>query len=219
MFKLMFNPWCLSVIVICLLLTACQDSHKSVTVEPDRRRLELNLNQPTHSQGVPNMATDTMNTPNDLIAEGKTAPAFTLPDQDGKKHKLSDYKGKWVVLYFYPKDDTPGCTKQACQFNEAEQQLKDLDAVVLGVSPDAVDSKRKFADKFNLDFPILADPDKKVLLKYGVWQEKKNYGKTYLGVVRTTYLINPTGKVAKRWDKVKADGNAAAAVETIQAMQ
>ena len=158
-------------------------------------------------------------TPSELVAEGKPAPAFTLSDQQGNKHKLADYKGKWVVLYFYPKDDTPGCTTQACQFRDADHQLKDLGAVVLGVSPDDVASHEKFAAKFDLDFPILADPDKKVLAKYGVWQEKKNYGKTYMGVVRTTYLIDPAGKVAKRWNRVKADGNAAAVVATLETMQ
>lgn len=165
------------------------------------------------------MADAQVNTPDDLVAEGQKAPAFTLADQNGEKHKLSDYAGQYVVLYFYPKDDTPGCTTQACQFRDADAELEKLGAVVLGVSPDAVDSKLKFAEKYNLNFPVLADPDKKTLLKYGVWQEKKNYGKTYMGVVRTTYLIGPDGKVVKRWDKVKADGNAAAAVEAIKQAQ
>lgn len=148
-----------------------------------------------------------INTKEDLIAEGSKAPAFTLPDQSGAKHKLADYQGRWVVLYFYPKDDTPGCTKEACQFNDTQQKLEQAGAVVLGVSPDDETSHGKFAEKFSLGFPLLADPKKKVILKYGVWQEKNRYGKVYPGIVRTTYLIDPKGKVAKRWDNVRADGH------------
>ncbi|MEM9883415.1 MAG: thioredoxin-dependent thiol peroxidase [Planctomycetota bacterium] len=134
---------------------------------------------------------------------GRAAPAFTLPDQAGKKHKLADYKGQWVVLYFYPKDSTPGCTKEACGFRDAANELDDADAVVLGVSPDDTASHAKFAEKQALNFYLLADTDQKVCEKYGVWQEKSMYGKKYMGVVRTTYLIDPKGKVAQRWDKVK----------------
>ena len=138
-----------------------------------------------------------------IIEEGKQAPAFHLADQYGKKHRLSDYAGRWVVLYFYPKDDTPGCTKEACQFRDAAKDLRQREAVVIGVSPDDEESHAKFADKLGLPFPLLADHDAKVCQKYDVWQEKSMYGRIYMGVVRTTYLIDPRGKVAKRFDKVK----------------
>lgn len=142
-----------------------------------------------------------------LIDPGKPAPAFHLPDQTGEKHRLSQYKGKWVILYFYPKDNTPGCTTQACKFNESLDPLTARGAVVLGISPDPVKSKAKFADKLDLNFPILADEGSAVCEKYGVWQEKSMYGRSYMGVVRTTYLIDPAGKVRKRLDKVKVRGH------------
>ena len=151
----------------------------------------------------------------ELIEPGKAAPAFHLPDQEGNKHRLSQYKGKWVVLYFYPKDNTPGCTTQACKFRDSEDQLTDLGAVVLGISPDPVKSKAKFADKLDLNFPILADEGSEVSTKYGVWQEKSMYGRTYMGVVRTTYLIDPAGKVRKRFDKVKVRGHVDEVVQAI----
>ena len=154
-----------------------------------------------------------------LVPEGKAAPAFHLADQTGTKHRLSAYKGQWVVVFFYPKDNTPGCTKEACGFRDAEAQLQDLGAVVLGISPDAVKSKEKFASKFDLNFPILADEEKATCEKYGVWQEKKNYGRTYMGVIRTTYLIDPTGKVAKRWDKVRVAGHVDAVLQTLAELQ
>lgn len=144
-----------------------------------------------------------------LIEPGKAAPAFTLPDQQGNKHRLSGLKGSWVVLYFYPKDDTPGCTTQACQFRDASDDLKARGAAVLGISPDDTKSKAKFAGKYTLNFPVLADEGAEVCTKYGVWQEKSMYGRTYLGVVRTTYLIDPTGKVARRFEKVKVKQHAA----------
>lgn len=142
-----------------------------------------------------------------LIEVGDKAPAFSLHDGEGKLHKLSDYRGRWVVLYFYPKDDTSGCTKEACQFNQALTQFSQRDAVVLGVSPDDAASHARFGGKHKLKFPLLADPDKKTLAAYGVWQEKSMYGRKYMGVVRTTYLIDPKGKVAARWDKVKVPGH------------
>ncbi|MEC9372554.1 MAG: thioredoxin-dependent thiol peroxidase [Planctomycetota bacterium] len=153
-----------------------------------------------------------------LIDVGKKAPAFTLKDQDGKPHKLSDYAGKPVVLYFYPKDDTSGCTAEACQFRDAHPDFKKSKAVVLGVSPQDVKSKSKFAQKIELNFPILADDDAKICDKYGVWQEKSMYGRTYMGVVRTTYLIGPDGKVRQRWDKVKVPGHAEAVLEAVKAL-
>ncbi|MEM1446713.1 MAG: thioredoxin-dependent thiol peroxidase [Planctomycetota bacterium] len=149
---------------------------------------------------------------------GKKAPAFTLADQDGTKHKLSDYAGQHVVLYFYPKDDTSGCTKQACQFRDDLPKFEKLDAVVLGVSPQDTKSKAKFAGKHDLNFPILADDDAKVCTKYGVWQEKSMYGKKYMGVVRTTFLLDPKGKIVERWDKVKVPGHADTVLKAIKAL-
>ncbi|MAB83712.1 MAG: thioredoxin-dependent thiol peroxidase [Phycisphaerae bacterium] len=153
-----------------------------------------------------------------MIETKSTAPAFTLEDQDGVSHSLKDSRGKCVVLYFYPKDDTSGCTKQACQFRDAMPQFGKLDAVVLGVSPQDVKSKAKFAGKHDLNFPVLADLDAKVCQKYGVWQEKSMYGKKYMGVVRTTYLIGPNGKVLHRWDKVKVPGHEEAVLEAISSL-
>lgn len=143
-----------------------------------------------------------------LIDEGKKASAFTLTDQSGEKHALKDYAGAPLVLFFYPKDATSGCTKEACQFRDQLPDFEELGCAVLGVSPQGVDSKRKFAEKESLNFPILADDDAKVCDKYGVWQEKSMYGNTYMGVVRTTYLIDANGKVAKRWDKVRVPDHA-----------
>ncbi|MCL4364366.1 thioredoxin-dependent thiol peroxidase [Patescibacteria group bacterium] len=130
------------------------------------------------------------------------AKDFSLPDQDGVIHKLSDYKGKWIVLYFYPKDDTPGCTKEACGFREISQEFKNKNAVVLGVSKDSIESHKKFSDKYHLNFPILSDVDKKVIQEYGAWGEKKFLGKTFQGTLRNTYLIDPQGQVKKKFEKV-----------------
>ncbi len=143
-----------------------------------------------------------------LIDEGKKAPAFSLKDQAGKSHTLADYAGKPVVLYFYPKDDTPGCTTESCAFEDNLPKFKSSKAIVFGASILDEKSKAKFAAKHNLTFPLLADADHAVAEKYGVWQEKSNYGRKYMGIVRTTYLIGPDGKVAKRWDNVKVDGHA-----------
>ena len=143
-----------------------------------------------------------------LIDEGKRAPTFSLNDQTGKTHSLADYAGKPVVLYFYPKDDTPGCTTESCAFQDNLPKFKSSKAVVFGASILDEKSKAKFAAKHNLTFPLLADADHAVAEKYGVWQEKSRYGRKYMGIVRTTYLIGPDGKVAKRWDKVSVDGHA-----------
>ena len=143
-----------------------------------------------------------------LIEPGKKAPTFTLKDQEGKAHKLSDYAGRPVILYFYPKDDTPGCTKEACAFQDGLPKFKPSKAAVLGVSILDEASKARFAKKYGLGFPLLADADHAVAEKYGVWQEKSNYGRKYMGIVRTTYLIGPDGKVQKRWDNVKVGGHA-----------
>jgi peroxiredoxin Q/BCP len=144
-----------------------------------------------------------------LIDPGKKAPAFTLNDQHGKTHRLSDYAGRPVILYFYPKDDTPGCTKESCEFRDNLPKFKKSKAAVFGVSILDEASKKKFADKFDLTFPLLADADHAVAGKYGVWQQKSLYGRKFMGIVRTTFLIGADGKVAKRWDNVKVDGHAA----------
>lgn len=155
----------------------------------------------------------------DLVAIGSTAPAWNMPDQTGRQHRLRDYKGRWVVLYFYPKDDTPGCTKEACQFRDALSRFKRGDAAVLGISPDAPASHEKFRVKFDLNFDLLADVGSGVCKKYGVWQSKSMYGRSYMGVVRTTYLIDPNGKVAHRWDKVKVDEHDAEVLEKIKQLK
>lgn len=133
------------------------------------------------------------------------APDFSLPDQTGKIHKLSDYKGKWVLLYFYPKDDTPGCTKEACAMRDNLPKFGKSKAKVFGISVDSVASHKKFAEKYKLNFTLLADEDKKVVEKYGVWQEKSMYGRKYFGTVRDSFLINPDGKIAKIYRKVKPE--------------
>jgi len=142
-----------------------------------------------------------------MLEIGTKAPDFTLPDQNGNMHSLSEYRGKKVILYFYPKDNTPGCTKQACGFAELYPQFTEKGAVVLGISKDSVASHKKFEEKYGLPFTLLADPELVAIQAYDVWQEKKNYGKTYMGVVRTTYLIDENGKIVKAFDKVKAADN------------
>jgi thioredoxin-dependent peroxiredoxin len=141
---------------------------------------------------------------------GSKAPAFSLENQDGKKVSLKDFEGKWVVLYFYPKDNTPGCTTEACEFTDTMPNFKKLKAVILGVSPDSVKSHQNFIAKQNLGITLLSDPDHRILEKYGVWQLKKNYGREYYGVVRTTFLINPNSRIEHIWEKVKAKGHAEA---------
>ena len=142
-----------------------------------------------------------------MLEIGTKAPDFTLPDQNGNMHSLSEYRGKKVILYFYPKDNTPGCTKQACGFAERYPQFTEKGAVVLGVSKDSVASHKKVEEKYGLPFTLLADPELAAIQAYDVWQEKKNYGKTYMGVVRSTYLIDENGKIVKAFDKVKAADN------------
>lgn len=142
-----------------------------------------------------------------LLEVGTKAPDFTLPDQNGEMRSLSDYQGKKVILYFYPKDNTPGCSKQACGFGELYPQITEKGAIVLGVSKDSVASHKKFEEKFGLPFTLLSDPELSVIEPYGVWQEKKNYGKTYMGIVRTTYLIDENGIVEKVVKSVKAAQN------------
>ena len=144
-----------------------------------------------------------------MLEIGTKAPNFTLPDQNGTPRSLSDYRGQKVILYFYPKDMTSGCTKQACAFGELYPQFREKGAVVLGVSKDSVASHKKFEQTYGLPFPLLSDPEKTVLLAYDVWKEKKNYGKVSLGVVRTTYLIDEEGVIVRAMDKVKAAENPA----------
>ena len=144
-----------------------------------------------------------------MLNVGTKAPDFTLSDQDGNQVRLSDFLGRKVVLYFYPKDNTPGCTRQACAFAGSYDAFRDLDAVVIGVSKDSTASHRKFAKKYGLPFLLLSDPELGVLQAYGVWQEKKLYGKVSMGVVRTTFIIDETGVIEKVMPKVKPDTNAA----------
>lgn len=153
-----------------------------------------------------------------LIEAGRKAPAFSLKDQEGNTHKLSDYAGKPLVIYFYPKDDTPGCTKETCDFRDRLPQLKKGQAAVLGVSILDETSKAKFAKKYDVNFPLLADADHAVAEKFGVWQEKSRYGRTYMGIARTTFLIDKDGKVARRWDNVKVEGHADEVVEAIKSL-
>jgi thioredoxin-dependent peroxiredoxin len=153
-----------------------------------------------------------------LIEPGRKAPAFSLKDQQGKTHRLADYAGRPVVLYFYPKDDTPGCTKEACSFRDNLPRFKTSKAAVLGVSILDEASKARFADKYSLNFPLLADEKHEVAEKYGVWQKKSLYGRSFMGNVRTTYLIDGNGKVAKRWDNVKVDGHAEDVLQAVDAL-
>jgi peroxiredoxin Q/BCP len=150
------------------------------------------------------------------IAVGKKAPAFTLTADDGTKVRLSDLKGTPVVVYFYPRDDTPGCTKEACAFRDRKAEIEQLGARVFGISPDTVESHVKFRDKFGLNFPLLADPDHKVAEKYGAWREKNMYGKKTMGIQRSTYLIDADGKVAQVWPRVKVDGHDDQVIEALQ---
>lgn len=151
-----------------------------------------------------------------MLEVGTDAPDFTLVDADGKSHKLSDYKGKIVVLYFYPKDDTPGCTKEACQFTDNFPKFQSINATVIGISADKPESHKKFQEKYNLKVLLLSDPEKEVIQKYGVWQEKNMYGKKTFGIVRTTYIIDENGKIIKVYKNVKADGHAEKVAEDLK---
>ena len=153
-----------------------------------------------------------------LIEPGQKAPTFSLTDQDGAVHRLTDYAGRPVVLYFYPKDDTPGCTTEACDFRDNLPQFKKSKAAVLGVSILDEASKARFAAKHQLTFPLLADADHAVAEKYAVWQKKSMYGRSFMGLARTTYLIGGDGKVVQRWDNVKVNGHADAVLEAVNGL-
>ena len=152
-----------------------------------------------------------------MLEVGTKAPEFTLPDKDGNPVSLTDFAGKKVVLYFYPKDNTPSCTRQACAFAEAYEEFKKINAVVIGVSKDSVASHQKFAEKHGLPFILLSDPELTAIQAYGVWQEKKLYGKVSMGVVRSTFVINENGMIEKAMPKVKPDTNAAEILEYLTA--
>lgn len=151
-----------------------------------------------------------------LPQEGQQAPEFTLPDQDGKEHSLKEYRGSWTLLYFYPKDDTTGCTKEACAIRDGFPDFGRINAQVLGVSVDSVESHKKFAEKYSLPFTLLADEGKKVVNLYGVWGKKQMMGREYLGTMRTSFLIDPEGKIAKVYENVKPDAHAQEVLEDIR---
>ncbi|MBU6323680.1 MAG: thioredoxin-dependent thiol peroxidase [Patescibacteria group bacterium] len=148
--------------------------------------------------------------------EGSPAPAFVLPDQDGKEHTLAEYRGRWVLLYFYPKDDTPGCTIEACAIRDQFKDFKKIGAEVLGVSTDSVASHKKFAQAYELPFTLLSDEHKEVVGSYGVFGEKKFMGKTYMGTSRTSFLIRPDGTIAKAYEKVKPEKHAAEVIADLK---
>ena len=152
-----------------------------------------------------------------MLKPGSKAPAFSLPADDGSTVALKDLKGKWVVLYFYPKDDTSGCTTEACEFRDAWAAVRRTGAVVLGVSPDGVASHGKFRAKYRLPFRLLADTDHAVAEAYGVWGQKSMYGRKYFGILRTTFLVDPAGKVARIFEKVRPKGHAAEVLEALRA--
>src|SRR4051794_21616254 len=154
-------------------------------------------------------------TPRSIPAVGDKAPDVVLPDENGAVHRLTDQKGRWTILYFYPEDDTSGCTTEACQFRDLHEDIVASDADVWGVSPDTEASHQRFKTKYGLPFTLLADPEKSVIGRYGAWGMKENYGKKYMGLIRSSFLIDPDGRVAKVWPKVTADGHAAKVMEAL----
>ncbi len=150
---------------------------------------------------------------------GDRAPELALPDDRGMIHQLSDRRGSWTIVYFYPKDDTPGCTTEACQFRDLDADIRAMNAEVWGISPDGLGSHASFRTKFGLPFALLADVDHAVAEAYGAWQEKRNYGRTSMGIVRSTFLVDPDGRVAGTWPKVKADGHAGEVIDALRAAQ
>jgi thioredoxin-dependent peroxiredoxin len=152
-------------------------------------------------------------------AVGDAAPEIALSDETGSVHRLADQHGRWTIVYFYPKDDTPGCTVEACEFRDANDTIHERGADVWGISPQAASSKKAFREKFHLPFVLLADEDHAVAETYGVWVEKQNYGKTYMGVGRTTFLVDPEGRIARTWEKVKPEGHAADVIAALDEAQ
>ena len=150
---------------------------------------------------------------------GDLAPEIALPDETGAVHRLADQRGRWTIVYFYPKDDTPGCTVEACEFRDANDTIHERGADVWGISPQGAQSKRAFREKFGLPFLLLADADHAVADAYGSWVEKQNYGRTYMGVARTTFLVDPDGRIARTWPKVKPEGHAAEVIAALDAAQ
>jgi len=140
---------------------------------------------------------------------GEAAPDFALPDETCTLHRLADQRGRWTIVYFYPADDTPGCTTEACQFRDLDADVRDTGADVWGISPDGTASHRRFREKFDLPFTLLSDEDHAIAERYGAWTLKSNYGREYMGIQRSTFLVDPEGRLARTWPKVKADGHAA----------
>lgn len=153
---------------------------------------------------------------NPVLREGQRAPAFTLPATLEDRVRLTELRGMWVVLYFYPKDMTAGCTTQACDFRDHLEDFEELGAVVLGLSPDDLDKHERFAEREELNFPLLVDRDSRVGLKYGVWREKNNYGRKYRGIVRSTFVIDPSGKIARIFDNVRVKGHVAKVLAAVE---
>ncbi|HET7473718.1 MAG TPA: peroxiredoxin [Candidatus Limnocylindrales bacterium] len=154
-----------------------------------------------------------------IPAVGDPAPDIALPDETGTIHRLADQSGRWTIVYFYPKDDTPGCTVEACEFRDANETIHERGADVWGISPQGAKSKQAFREKFGLPFVLLADTDHKVAEAYGSWVEKQNYGKTYQGVARRTFLVDPNGRIARTWPKVKPEGHAAEVIAALDEAQ
>ena len=154
-----------------------------------------------------------------MPAVGDRAPDVALPDESGTVHRLADQRGRWTILYFYPKDDTPGCTVEACEFRDSNETIRERGAEVWGVSPQSGASKKAFREKFGLPFTLLADEDHKAAEAYGSWVEKQNYGKTYMGTARRTFLVDPAGRIARTWPKVKPEGHAAEVSAALDELQ
>jgi thioredoxin-dependent peroxiredoxin len=150
---------------------------------------------------------------------GDQAPEIALPDETGTVHRLADQRGRWTILYFYPKDDTPGCTVEACEFRDANETIHERGADVWGISPQGAPSKKAFREKFQLPFTLLADERHEAAEAYGCWVEKQNYGKSYMGTARRTFLIDPQGRIARTWEKVKPEGHAADVLDTLDSLQ
>ena len=146
---------------------------------------------------------------------GEAAPDIALPDDGGTIHRLADQRGRWTIVYFYPADDTPGCTTEACQFRDLHGGVRDIGADVWGISPDGAASHRRFREKFDLPFTLLSDEDHAVAERYGAWTLKQNYGREYMGIQRSTFLVDPDGRLARTWPRVKADGHAAAVLAAL----